>query len=529
MAVTKATLAIDEIAPVQAAGNSRRPFVIASVLLGLVWFEILLHLRAEWSYDPQYNYGWSVPFLVLFLLWRRWPLRPPAATPSSRFWPSLILAICILFLPVMRFLSEANPDWRFLSWAGAFLGLGASLSLLFLLGGKPWVRHFAFPFLFFLVAVPWPVRIEQGVTQSLMQAVTAINVFGLHLAAIPALQHGNVIEVGSGLIGIEEACSGVRSLQATFMISLFLGELYSFSVGRRICLFLAGAVLAFLCNLVRTALLVFIGTQGGGQAIHVWHDPAGLTIMLCCLFGLWLISLFMQRRTVGLEPAGSNEVIGLSIARPPIRLLLAAWCYLLIGEAAVQVWYKANEAPLENSRWSVQWPTTFDSFKKVPIAPEAESLLRYNEGGGASWTGADGHPWLMYNFRWLPGRTAALFVKIHRPDVCLPASGMTLIKDDGVHLSDVNGVPLPVRTYRFEARGVPLHVLYYYWDARSAYETARASSEEDWSNLGRVRAAFAGKREVGAQMLELVVWGYERDEDAKDLLIRQLRQMIKPG
>jgi hypothetical protein len=68
-----------------------------------------------------------------------------------------------------------------------------------------------------------------------------------------------------------------------------------------------------------------------------------------------------------------------------------------------------------------------DACKNVSVAPEAQALLRYNQGGGASWNGSDGHPWMMYFFRWLPGRTAALFVKIHRPDICLPASGMTLV------------------------------------------------------------------------------------------------------
>jgi exosortase/archaeosortase family protein len=47
------------------------------------------------------------------------------------------------------------------------------------------------------------------------------------------------------LIGIEEACSGVRSFQATLMISLFLGELYSFNTARRVLLVIAGALLVF--------------------------------------------------------------------------------------------------------------------------------------------------------------------------------------------------------------------------------------------------------------------------------------------
>src|SRR6266478_6960059 len=144
-------------------------------------------------------------------------------------------------------------------------------------GGWPWLRHFAFPILFFLVAVPWPIHFEQVVVQDLMRAVAAINVSLLNIGGIPALQHGNVIEVGSGLIGIEEACSGVRSLQATLMISLFLGELYSLTTARRLFLVAAGALLAFFCNVVRTAILVWIGAQRGPNSIEAWHDPAGFT------------------------------------------------------------------------------------------------------------------------------------------------------------------------------------------------------------------------------------------------------------
>ena len=40
------------------------------------------------------------------------------------------------------------------------------------------------------------------------------------------------------------------------MVSLFLGEFYQFSVLRRLVLVIAGAILAFVCNLIRTFLLV---------------------------------------------------------------------------------------------------------------------------------------------------------------------------------------------------------------------------------------------------------------------------------
>ena len=515
---------------VESTSAESHPWRTAIVLLafGLLWLEVVNHLRNEWSLNAQYSYGWAVPFLAAFVLWQRWSQRPLAQPPTSRVVPiTLIIVSALLLLPV-RFVAEANPDWRLLSWIFAITAAAISILFIFLIGGGGWVRQLAFPFLFFLVAVPWPMQFEQHVIQGLMRAVTAINVSVLNSIGVPALQHGNVIEVASGMIGIEEACSGVRSLQATLMISLFLGELYSFSRLRRIVLVLIGALLAFLTNLGRTAMLVWIGAHRGARAMETWHDPAGLTILLVCLFGLWFVSLFMREES---KPVFAQNSRGLTneIHSPRVFWwisLFAVWLVML--ESVVQVWYGLH--PFDpQSRWSVLWPTTEAEYKSVPIAPEAAGMLRYSDGGGASWQSKDGHRWLMYFFHWLPGRAAALFVKIHRPEKCLPAAGLTMIRDSGIGLIIVNGVHLPVRSYVFDDAGTRLHVYYCYWDARSSYESVAAAEEEDWSPRGRFRAALRGRREVGAQMIEIAVWGYDDEAAALEGLRRQLGDIIALG
>jgi exosortase len=516
---------IAQSAPSAAKSGKISNWIPVFVAFGLLWSELVNQLKGEWWLNPQYNYGLIVPVLLVYLLWRRWPNRPPATQPAKR-WLSIFLMIAsaALFLPI-RLLAEANPDWRMLSWAIAVVVITISLSFVYLVGGGAWLRHFAFPFLFFLVAVPWPVRIEQLVIQDLMRAVTAINVIFLQLAGVPALQHGNVIEVGSGFIGIEEACSGVRSLQATLMISLFLGELYSFGVVHRFILVVIGAILAFVCNVVRTAILVWVGTNRGLAGIESWHDPAGLTILIVCLFGLWIVSLVMLRRgsAAPISRATATESTSNHFGWAPFAIV-AAW--VIIAEGAVQCWYRSHET-VSTAHWAVQWPNSESNYKSVPITQEAESLLQYNQGAGASWEGADGHQWLMFFFKWFPGRTAARFTKIHRPDICLPASGRTMERDNGLRMLSVNGVNLPIRSYRFDDRGSPLHVFYCYWDARSSYENAATAVSEDWSFLGRVRSALRGRREIGAQILEIVVWGYQDDNEASEALARELDRVVR--
>ena len=135
---------------------------------------------------------------------------------------------------------------------------------------------------------------------------------------------------------------------------------------------------------------------------------------------------------------------------------------------------------------------------------------------------------MMYSFRWLPGRTAALFVKNHRPEICLPASGLTMEAASGVRLATLNGVKLPIRSYRFDDGGRPLHVFYCYWDGRSSYVDDAAAASEDWTARGRLHAAWRGKQELGTRLLELVVWGHDNDAEARAALERELGKIVRP-
>ena len=101
----------------------------------------------------------------------------------------------------------------------------------------------------------------------------------LNLYHIPVLQHGDLIEVKTGLLGIDEACSGIRSLQATLMASIFLSELYRGSWPRCVLLVLSGVIIAFLCNVRRTFLLCWVAAKEGTGSISSWRDPAGFTIL----------------------------------------------------------------------------------------------------------------------------------------------------------------------------------------------------------------------------------------------------------
>src|SRR2546423_377825 len=87
-----------------------------------------------------------------------------------------------------------------------------------------------------------------------MRVVANLTVEALGWFNIPALQRGNLIEISTGVVGIDEACSGIRSFQSTLMAALFLGELYLLKWHRRLLLLVGGVALSFCLNVVRTLI-----------------------------------------------------------------------------------------------------------------------------------------------------------------------------------------------------------------------------------------------------------------------------------
>ena len=202
--------------------------ILPLVLFGTLWYLLLKHLSVRWAINPQYSFGWFVPAISAYLFLIRWRSRPAVEFAHSAVAKWFFCAAGFALLPTWL-VEQPNPDWQLISWLLAFEIVALSLCAIYFVGGRSWLRHFAFSICFILVSVPWPSAVEDFVIQGLTEAATVVTVASLNLFHISAVQHGNVIEVKTGLVGVDEACSGVRSLQATLMVSLFLGELYSAS------------------------------------------------------------------------------------------------------------------------------------------------------------------------------------------------------------------------------------------------------------------------------------------------------------
>lgn len=263
--------------------------------VAIAWWPALSRFSIEWSVNAQYYYGWSVPFLSAYLLFERYATQPALRPPQWR-WPILVLMI-LFALPQLplRIVGEPNTDWRMVSWLMAAMAMGLTFCVFYLYGGLKWLLHFSFPVLFLATAIPWPNAIERTLVQGMMRINAQVAAEFVSFCGVPALAMGNVIQLPNGVLGVDEACSGIRSLQSTLMASLFLGELYRLKIFGRIFLVGVGVGIAFILNVVRTSFLTWQGAFHGIAATDEWHDTAGFTILGGVLVCLFIISMILER------------------------------------------------------------------------------------------------------------------------------------------------------------------------------------------------------------------------------------------
>ena len=138
---------------------------------------------------------------------------------------------------------------------------------------------------FIFVAVPWPTLVETPVIQGLMRLVAHVAAETAMLLGIPAQVEGNLIRVSTGLVGVNEACSGIRSLQTSLMIGLLFGELKRLSVLRRVALVVGAVAIALVANFIRAVFLVMVAATKNISEVTQWHDVAGYTHRRSCFRG----------------------------------------------------------------------------------------------------------------------------------------------------------------------------------------------------------------------------------------------------
>ena len=305
-----------------------------ALLLGAGYLAFVTWDQAHWwRVKEDYSFGWLVPAFVGFVVYDRWP-RIVAAVGACgqagslrafgwRKWLlRLVIGVMLTFGVLMFLLGSFYRAGAGTSQPGTLaitLGaIGILLPLLFLnapdangpgAGGlfdDARVRLtglFLFPVLVWLVSAPMVSAVESQLNLFLLRKVVTVVAFVFDTLGLPIEQQGNVLVLPNGSVGVEDACSGIRSLTGCLFAGSFLAAVFLEQLWKKMALVVAAMGFAFLTNLLRSLFLTAWAYNYGPHAIEgTVHDVAGYAVLGLTVAGLLcLLPLFNLKLAVGGE------------------------------------------------------------------------------------------------------------------------------------------------------------------------------------------------------------------------------------
>jgi exosortase len=453
----------------EGAAVPRVGFPWVTLFLVSLWTWGIWSCAEHWRGNPNYSYGWAVPLLALGFGLRRYLFLDGASEVLPESLAGWVAFGMAAVLGILAFgLEYAREDmWHpvIILWTICLVCTGLTLVVFRRCGGFSLARAEAFPVLFFLTAVPWPPRFEQPLTGGLMSSVASATTEVLHWLGIEAQSSGGAIALRSGLVGITEACSGIRSLQAGMMFGLAMGEWFLLRPGRRIFLLAVAIGLALLTNLARTLTLALQAERHGAGTVEQVHDLVGNVVMTSLVLAIWLIGKFLSRRS-------DDAVFFSNEAKERVRRLLhnasvqrggafaLAFVALVAGIFSARLVYARADAMayVQTAPRFIAQTGAATSNRLAEVPPEVWKELHPTSGEYVQRhdPGAAGSSGDCFHFFWKPS-VWNRFVLVHRPDICMPGIGWQSTGPAEPVDLDFDG--RSVRFYLFRFRRGNMHAL----------------------------------------------------------------------
>jgi exosortase/archaeosortase family protein len=158
---------------------------------------------------------------------------------------------------------------------------------------------FLFPVAVWLVSAPIVSAVESQLNLFLLRRVVTVVSWVFDVLGLPIEQQGNVLVLPRGSVGVEDACSGIRSLTGCLFAGSFLAAVFLDRGWKKVALVAVALVLAFVSNLARGLFLTGWAYRQGPAAIDgAVHDAAGYAVLGLTVAGLLcLLPLFKDRET----------------------------------------------------------------------------------------------------------------------------------------------------------------------------------------------------------------------------------------
>lgn len=321
-----------------------------------------------WGRREDYSFGYLVPMFVAVVVWDRWPQltkllgiktskvneKPTEDVDSSTpvdsprlsfdwvtgtlypffkwfipfgFYAGLVVGLLIFGLGAF-YRAGAGPSHP----GSLFIAVGAGMVVFALVyinlpdSEEAWQKQngltldgpgvlnrrltttllFWFPCFIWIISAPLVSFIENALSLFLLNKVVTVVFFVFEMGGYALEQEGNTLILPTGRVGVEDACSGIRSLMGCLFAGTFLGAIFFKSSIKKILLVAFAMFFAFITNLMRSVFLTAWAYAHGPDAISGFvHDAAGYFVLgLTSVMLLVLIPIMNIQITIS---SGSEE------------------------------------------------------------------------------------------------------------------------------------------------------------------------------------------------------------------------------
>ena len=479
--------------------------------LALAVAALSVRLWPQWRHNPDLSHGLFMPLVFLLLLHesRAGTPRYLRSRGASRWGFAALLSAALLAL-IAAGLYAASVDW-----SHALVNLMLTLSLVFFLGAglivfaRDSVRLMAFNWTavvaiaLWVLSAPIPPGTYTRLTLTLQLGVSEAVLRALHLLGVAAVRHGNIIDLANTAVGVEEACSGVRSLISCVFAAVFFSATLVRHAWARALIIALAAPLAIVMNFIRSLALTLLANKGV-DITGAWHDVTGFAVLGVTATILGALAVLLERSarrksaaTAAVAPAPAARGAGLQ------------WVFAAgLGTAAALVaLFVANTRPSPRTDgpapnllallpeqadgWQVR-TTDLYSFSGM-LQTEHLAQRHYSRN-----TPAGPIEIIIYVAYWPAGQAPVSLVASHTPDACWPGSGWVAVplREPRVELV-IDGRTVPAAEHRlFEAEHRPQHV--WFWHL---YNGRPLSYRDPYSAIELLRMAWRyGFRRGGDQL-----------------------------
>jgi exosortase/archaeosortase family protein len=279
-----------------------------------------------WESRDDYSFGYLVPLFALYVIYDRKEailgfLTQVDSTPSGEdkpngLWICNLIALASFITGALLYLvggllraatMPQNPATLAISMGFALLLLSSVFifSSETIHGEKLILKNrlkltllFLFPALIWLISAPLVSVLETKIRVFLLTQVTIVVFTLMEFLGFEIERQGNVLVLPKGVVGVEEACSGIRSLTACLFAGSFLASVYLNKFWKKFVLVFMAMVFAVLTNLFRSGFLTLWAYFYGSEAINDhWvlpiigdigsvHDVMGMAVLVLTTIGL---------------------------------------------------------------------------------------------------------------------------------------------------------------------------------------------------------------------------------------------------